>query len=123
MNNMGVVIFTLIKFVGYFALLYFLFKKSSFLNLFSASLIRSFLGVSLGLLLLEYIKVHDHRMMVFYAIVVIFRMLEWALILRVFYPKVFSIRGFNLVVNTTLVSSVLDLLALAGLVSKTGLIC
>lgn len=123
MNNTGVVIFTLIKFVGYFALLHFLFKKNSVLNLFIVSFVRSFLGVSIGLMFLEYFKVHENHLIVFYAVVMIFRMLEWALVLRLFYPKEFSTRGLYLVMITTLVSSVLDLLAFAGFVSKTGLIC
>ena len=123
LTNPGVLIFGAVKLLGYIFLLTKLFRDASTFRSVSAGVARSILGLVLGSLILSQSQADHAPLFTFYGVVLVIRTLEWALILRIAFPEEFRLRPVELVLITSGVSTLLDIPAVLGMISKTGLIC
>ena len=121
-TNAGFLFFTLIKLVGYIALLKTLTKGSIKLACITG-FFRTLLGLGIGMALLKFTKSNDLHLELFYLLVTALRASEWTLVLYAFYSKWIAINSFKKIVIATLASTALDLFAVFGLISIDGLIC
>ena len=118
-----VLVFAMIKFAGYSLLLKVLMKLAPTYEAIAAGLLRGILGLLVGIAVLESFKLNHESLITFYAFVLLLRIGEWALVLKIFYPREFSANRLKLSLITTGASTLLDVFAVTGVISKMGIIC
>ena len=119
--NPGLLLFGLIKLCGYTVLLKMMLKSSIYFS-FLVSFIRMVLGLTLGLILLKFMGPYSHHLFVFYFMITFLRLIEWYLVLSLFYPQEFKHKMKSTGISV-LASMILDPLAVFGIISLDGLIC
>lgn len=121
LSNPGMLLFVAIKVVGYSYLLLMVYKNSNKLVAPLAGSVRALMGLALGAVILVTAPNLASKLYLFYAVILVIRMIEWVMVLKLFYRhEEMSLKRLALF---TLASSLLDLFAVAGLVSVDGLIC
>ena len=118
----GILAFAAVKGVGYGLLLLMVMKGASPVKSMGAALVRLILGMVLGVSILQS-GILGHQTLIFYAAVMILRILEWAVIFKIFYPEEFRLHSVKLVGMGTACSTVLDAFALLSLFEVSGFIC
>jgi len=97
-------------------------KGASPLKAIGAAVTRLVLGMGLGVSILRS-EILGHHTLIFYSVVMILRVFEWAVIFKIFYPVELRNRPAKLIIIGTACSTVLDAFALLSVFEVSGFIC
>jgi len=124
MEPSGLIIFSIIKYAGYFFFFKIFNTKENYYNPFLASLIRLVAGLIIGFAILYFFNAgREEIISVYFTATLIGRIIIWYSLLRVLYRKIEGKRLFWGVISGVALSYILDIPALIGLWFITGGIC
>ena len=124
MEPSGLLIFSIIKYVGYFFFFKIFNTKENYYNPFLASLIRLVAGLLIGFAIMYFFNAgRDEIISVYFTATLIGRIIIWYSLLRILYKKLERKRLFWGVIGGVALSYILDIPALMGLLFITGGIC
>jgi len=124
MELSGLLIFSAIKYAGYFLFFKIFNTKENYFNPFLASLIRLVAGLIVGFVILYFFNAgREEIISVYFTATLIGRIIIWYSLLRVLYKKTERKRLFLGVTSGVALSYILDVPALMGLWFISGGIC
>ncbi len=124
MEPSGLLIFSVIKYAGYFFFFKIFNTKENYYNPFLGSLIRLVAGLIIGFAILYFFNAgREEIISVYFTATLIGRIIIWYLLLRILYKKIERQRLFWGVTSGVTLSYILDIPALMGLWFITGGIC
>ena len=124
MEPSGLIIFSIIKYSGYFLFFQIFNTKENYYNPFLASLIRLVAGLIIGFAILYFFNAgREEIISVYFTATLIGRIVIWYFLLRILYKKIERQRLFWSVMIGVALSYLLDIPALMGLWFITGGIC
>ena len=124
MEPSGLLIFSIIKYAGYFFFFKIFNTKENYYNPFLASLIRLVAGLIIGFAILYFFNAgREEIISVYFTATLIGRIIIWYSLLRILYKKKERKRLFWGVIGGVGLSYILDIPALMGFWFITGGIC
>ena len=124
MEPSGLLIFTVIKYAGYFFFFKVFNTNENYYNPFLAALIRLAAGLMVGFGTMYFFNAgRDEILSVYFTTTLIGRIIIWYSLFRILYKKINGKRLFWGVTSGVAISYVLDIPALMGLWFITGGIC
>ena len=124
MEPSGLLIFSIIKYAGYFFFFKIFNTKENDYNPFLASLIRLVAGLIIGFAIMYSFNAgREEIISVYFTATLIGRIIIWYSLLRVLYKKIERKRLFWGVISGVAISYILDIPALIGLWFISGGIC
>jgi len=124
MEPSGLLIFSVIKYAGYFFFFKIFNTKENYYNPFLAALIRLVAGLIIGFAILYYFNAgREEIISVYFTATLIGRIIIWYSLLRVLYKTINGKRLFWGVTGGVALSYILDIPALMSLWFITGGIC
>lgn len=124
MELSGLLIFSAIKYAGYFFFFKIFNTKENYYNPFLASLVRLAAGLIIGFAILYFFNAgREEIISVYFTATLIGRIIIWYSLLRVLYKPINGKRLFWGVTGGVALSHILDIPALIGLWFITGGIC
>ena len=124
MELFGLLLFSLIKYAGYFFFFKIFNTKENYYNPFLASLIRLIAGLIVGFCIMYFFNAgREEIISVHFTATLIGRIIIWYSLLRILYKKIERKRLFWGVAGGVVLSYILDIPALIGLWFITGGIC
>ena len=124
MEPSGLLIFSIIKYAGYFFFFKIFNTKENYYNPFLASLIRLVAGLIIGFAILYFFNAgRDEIISVYFTATLIGRIIIWYSLLRILYKKIERKRLIWGVIGGVTLSYILDIPALMGFWFITGGIC
>jgi hypothetical protein len=124
MEPSGLLIFSVIKYVGYFFFFKIFNTKENYYNPFLASLIRLVAGLIIGFAILYFFNAgREEIISIYFTATLVGRINIWYSLLRVLYRKIEGKKLFWGVIIGVALSYILDIPALIGLWFISGGIC
>ena len=124
MELSGLLIFSIIKYTGYFFFFKIFNTNENYCNPFLASLIRLVAGLIIGFAILYFFNAgREEIISVYFTVTFLGRIIIWYSLLRILYKKIESKRLFWGVIFGVASSYLLDIPALMGLWFISGGIC
>jgi len=124
MEPSGLVIFSIIKYAGYFLFFKIFNTRENYYNPLLAALIRLVAGLIIGFAILYFFNSgREGIISIYFTATLIGRIVIWYSLLRIFYKKINAKRLFWGVTCGVVLSYILDIPALIGLLFITGGIC
>jgi hypothetical protein len=124
MEPSGLLIFSIIKYVGYFLFFKIFNSNENYYNPFLASLVRLVIGLIIGFAILYFFNPGREGVLdIYFSATLIGRIIIWYSLLRILYKKIEGKRLFWGVTSGVALSYILDIPALMGLWIITGGIC
>ena len=124
MEPSGLLIFSIIKYAGYFFFFKMFNTNENYVNPFLASLIRLVVGLIIGFVILYSFNAGREGILdVYFSATFIGRMIIWYSLLRILYKRIERKRLFWGVLSGVVLSYILDIPALMGFWFITGGIC
>jgi hypothetical protein len=124
MEPSGLIIFSVIKYVGYFFFFIIFNNKENYTNPFLAAFIRLATGLIIGFAIMYFFNAgREEILSIYFSATLIGRIIIWYSLLRVLYKKINGKRLFWGVISGVALSYLLDLPAVLSLFFVTGGIC
>ena len=124
MEPSGLLIFSIIKYVGYFLFFKIFNAKDNYVNPFLASLIRLVIGLIIGsVILYSFNSGREDILNIYVSATLIGRNIIWYFLLSIMYKKIKRTKLFWGVISGVALSYILDIPAMMGLWFIMGEIC
>ncbi len=124
MEPSGLIIFSIIKYAGYFLFFKIFNTRENYYNPFLAALIRLLAGLIIGFAILYFFNSgREEIISIYFTATLIGRIIIWYSLLRIFYKNINRKRLFWGVTSGVALSYILDIPAITGLLFITGGIC
>ena len=124
MESSGLLIFSVIKYAGYFLFFKIFNTKKNYYNPFLAALIRLAAGLIIGFVILYFFRSgREEILSVYFTAILMGRFIIWYALLQILYKNINVKKMIWGVVSGVALSYILDIPAIAGLLFVTGGIC
>lgn len=124
MESSGLIIFSVIKYAGYFLFFKIFNTKENYYNPFLAALIRLAAGLIIGFVILYFFRSgREEILSVYFTATLMGRFIIWYALLQILYKNINVKQMIWGVVSGVALSYILDIPAIAGLLFVTGGIC
>ena len=124
MELSGLLIFSVIKYAGYFCFFIIFNTEHNYYNPFLAALLRLAAGLVVGFTIMYFFNAgREEIISIYFTATLVGRFLIWYILLRILYKKISGMKLFLGVAGGVVLSYILDIPALIGLWFITGGIC
>lgn len=123
MEGFGLIIFGLIKFIGYRLFLKFAAPNTNRVNLYIIALIRFVVGIAVGISIYSLLHTEGSYIPVYLSAILLARLLIWYGIFHLLFTVLELTTRLKLTIGGTIVSYLLDIPAMMGLWVTIGGIC